>query len=236
MTKFLTKLANMIEKHRETEFERLSRRVWLQNAGLITAASSVVWACGSDDDKAGADEKPTTAAENPVADGDLINIALGLEHEAIALYTAASKLTIWTTKEAVLAIAGSFLDHHKAHRDTLVGALTDLRAKDAKVAAAAAASSDDTYVDAAVKAGAKLDSVKGVLRLASQKEAAAAKAYISVIKQFTSKALAEYSGLHAGDEAAHYGALRAALFVIESDTETIPTADKVIPASTPNGF
>ena len=37
---------------RESIIGQQSRRVWLQNLGLITASATVLWACGDSDDKA----------------------------------------------------------------------------------------------------------------------------------------------------------------------------------------
>jgi len=53
--------------------------------------------------------------------GDLaiLNVALGLEHQAIAAYDAGAKSTLLTP--AQLKIAVSFQKDHKRHRDALIG-------------------------------------------------------------------------------------------------------------------
>src|SRR5262245_3450046 len=105
-TKFFARLATAMEKGRETELERQSRRVWLQNFGTIAASSAVLWACGNEgEDKAKASKRGMTAegesgdAADPMAeakaDAEIVKVAMGLEQEAIALYTAAAGLDIW---------------------------------------------------------------------------------------------------------------------------------------------
>src|SRR5688500_18805272 len=112
---FIDKLANLVVAGKERQAADLSRRVWVQNLGVVSATGAVRWACGGgDDDKASADG-PT---EDPAADAAIVKVALDLEDEAIALYTAAAGLPIWTAAtdpaqkaldQAVLAIAASFL-------------------------------------------------------------------------------------------------------------------------------
>src|SRR5262249_55351656 len=150
---------------------------------------------------------------DPVADGGRLNAALALEHEAIALYTAAAGLPFM--KDAgvapILKIAGTFLGHHAAHRDGLIAAINGLRRADADVAAPVAAKNVSEYVG---PVAAKLTDVKQVLRLAALKEMEAAKAYLGLIPAFTDSALAGTSGMLGGEESAHYGVLRAALFAV----------------------
>ncbi len=234
---FLSRLATAIEKHQEPAAARQSRRIWVQNLGLISASGAVMWACGAKDD--GKAETGTAAPkDDPVADGTTLNGALALEHEAISLYTQASKLDVWTKDatygQALLTIAASFLDHHKDHLKVLQGAMAALKVKDPKVADAVTAQSDDTYLQAAVKAGFKLDSTTTVLQLAAAKEAGAAKAYAGAIKSLTDVNYAYQSGLHSGDEAAHFGALRAALFALLGDKSI--ANDKVVPGPFPTSW
>ncbi len=231
--KFIDKLALRVDRKGENVVEAVqSRRVWMQNLALVSATGGVLWACGSKDkdDDATAD----TASEDPVADGKLLNAALALEHEAISLYTQAAGLAFMKTADAaaVLAIAGTFLAHHKEHKAALESTIASMKAKDAAVEAAVATKADGDYLSAELAA--KLTDVKQVLRLAALKESGAAQAYLGLISSFTSKALAQTSGMLGGDEAGHFGVLRAALLVVVSDT-AITTAN-VIPASLPSGW
>lgn len=231
--KFLDKLAlNLDRKGENIEQAVQTRRVWMQNLALVSATGGVLWACGGskDDDKATADE----AKEDQVADGKLLNAALALEHEAISLYTQAAGLEFMKAEDAaaVLAIATTFLGHHKEHKSALEAAIADLKTKNAAVEAAVAAKTDADYLPAADAA--KLTDVKQVLRLAALKESAAAQAYLGLISSFTIKTLAQTSGMLGGDEAGHFGVLRAALLVVAKDTEI--TTSNVIPASLPSGW
>lgn len=59
-------------------------------------------------------------------DQAILNVALGLEHEAIAAYEAGAKSGLLSG--AVLETATSFLRDHQRHRDTIVTALRRLGA------------------------------------------------------------------------------------------------------------
>ena len=68
------------------------------------------------------------ASANPSAkagyadDLDILNVALGLEHQAIAAYQAGAESKLLPA--AVLEIAVSFQTDHKRHRDALIGLIT----------------------------------------------------------------------------------------------------------------
>ncbi len=229
---FLDRLALLIEKGEETEVERVSRRVWLANMGAVSATSAVVWACGKKEDKA---KGGCFAKVDAVVDGGLLNSALALEHEAISIYTQATALSIMTTlggnAPTVLAIATSFLEHHTEHRDTLISTIEDLQKTNPKVADPVEASEDTDYLSAEVAA--KLTTVQEVLRLAASKEMSAAQAYFGLISKFTDAELARVSGMLGGEEAGHYGVLRAVLLALYADPK-ITKAGLVIPASLPS--
>jgi len=84
----------------------LSRRQVLQAGGLSVAAGVM------------ASAMPAAAKEARFA-GDLAicNVALGLEHQAIAAYDAGAKSKLLSADQ--LKIAVSFQNDHKRHRDTL---------------------------------------------------------------------------------------------------------------------
>lgn len=235
--KLFSRIVNAVEKHRDVEAARLTRRIWVQNLGLVSASSAVLWACGTAKDDGKAEVGTGVSTEDPVADGNVLNSAIALEHEAISLYTQAAKLPVWAADakygQALLTIAGSFLEHHKQHLDVLQRAIKALKEKNAKVTDAATAKADAEYLADAQK-DFKLDTVTSVLQLAAKKEATAAKAYAGAIQSLTIRAYAYQSGLHSGDEAAHYGTLRAALFALLADP-TISN-DKVIPGPFPTSF
>lgn len=60
----------------------------------------------------------TADTKEPGADVAILNVALGLELEAIAAYTAGAQSKLLTGD--ALAMAGSFMKDHERHRDILV--------------------------------------------------------------------------------------------------------------------
>ncbi len=228
---FIDKLASMVSRDKMPEAGIMTRRIWMQNLALVSTTGAVMWACGSSKKD---DAKATTATDDPVADGALLNIALGLEHEAISIYTQAAGLEIMKAAgaKAVLDTAVTFVGHHTEHRNALQAKIAAMKAANDKVAAAVAAKTDAEYLPAATAA--TLTSVKEVVRVAALKESAAAQAYLGIISKFTSAELAQTSGMLGGDEAAHYGVLRAVLFALLSDANV--TAANVVAASLPSGW
>ena len=62
---------------------------------------------------------PTADTKEAAPDVAILNVALGLELEAIAAYTAGAQSKLLTG--AALTMAGSFLRDHERHRDLLTG-------------------------------------------------------------------------------------------------------------------
>lgn len=134
-------------------------------------------------------------------DVDILNVALGLEHEAIEAYQIGAESGL--LPKAVLDVAVTFQGHHKGHRDALIGAINQMGGKPV------APKSRDEYIKALDVASIK--DANGVLRLAQRLEKGAANAYIGVIPSFSDKGLAQVSAKLAADEASHWTALSAAL-------------------------
>lgn len=134
-------------------------------------------------------------------DIDILNVALGLEHEAIEAYQIGAESGL--LQKPVLDVAVLFQGHHKGHRDALMGAIKQLGGT------AVAPKSRAEYVASLNVAAIK--SATDILRLAQKLEKGAANAYIGVIPSFGDKALAQVSARLAADEAAHWTALSAAL-------------------------
>lgn len=131
-------------------------------------------------------------------DIDLMNVALALEHQAIAAYDlgAASGLL----KGDALALAVHFQNQHKAHRDLL----NDTIKKFGGVANQPLAKYE--FADAA-----KIKTAEDVLVFALGLEAGATSAYLSTLTKFATKELIPVVGGIACDEAQHAAALRMAL-------------------------
>ncbi len=210
-------ICDAVMNNKESKVETISRRIWLQNFAAVSATAGVVWACGSNDDKATA-VAATYTTEQKRSDAATMNIALGLEHEAIALYTAAAGLGVWGTDASALAptlkeVALKFAEHHVTHRNTLISAIESIKAETAvePVAAGAAADYLTPYPGIAGLSGPS--GLLLVLQVAAEREMNAANAYYSVIpKVYNSELIQALGGLSA-DESAHYGVLNAAALV-----------------------
>jgi hypothetical protein len=240
------KIWTMLDKvavGKETSFERQSRRVWLQNFALASATGAVMWACGKDDDDANAACSTTLSKDDKIADAKILNVALELEHEAIALYTAAAGFSggakdMWASSvsalaPSLLAVAKEFAAHHTAHAATLKGAIDGLQSVTG-VAAVTAKTADDylKWYDLSGIVG-DLPSLIIILQLAAEREMNAANVYHSVVGSFKDKTYIPIDAGLAVDEAAHYGVLNAAAFALgalSSTSTTVAITDKNIVA------
>jgi hypothetical protein len=153
---------------------------------------------------AGCDRMAAQARTNGAstdADVQILNVALGLEHEAISAYSIAAGSGLVT--KAVLPVAVQFQGHHKEHRDALVATIR-------KMGGTPVAAKPDAEVARALNAAA-LKNQTDVLRLAQRLERGAANAYLGVIPSFGDRVLAQIAGRLAADETMHWVALSQAL-------------------------
>jgi rubrerythrin len=134
-------------------------------------------------------------------DVGILNIALGLEHEAINAYTLGAKSGL--LEKGVLDVAVAFQTHHKGHRDALISTIEKLGGKPV------AEKSLDDYAKALNAAA--LKSQADILNLAARLELGAANAYLGVIPSFKDVNLAKVAGRLAADETMHWTALSQAL-------------------------
>lgn len=141
------------------------------------------------------------AQTNPAGDVQILNVALGLEHEAISAYSIAAGSGLVT--RAVLPVAVTFQGHHKEHRDALIATIR-------KLGGTPVAAKPDAEVARALNA-ASLKNQTDVLRLAQKLERGAANAYLGVIPSFSDKALSQVSAKLASDETGHWMVLSQAL-------------------------
>ncbi len=140
-------------------------------------------------------------AGNPAADVGILNVALGLEHEAINAYQLGAGSGL--LQKPVLDIAVSFQSHHKAHRDALIATIQKLGGKPVEEKKL------DDYAKA-LNAGA-LKNQADVLDLAARLELGATNAYLGVIPSFKDAALAKVAARLAADETMHWSILANAL-------------------------
>lgn len=138
---------------------------------------------------------------DPAKDVGILNVALGLEHEAIGAYQIGAQSGLLA--KPVLDVAVLFQSHHKAHRDALISTIQKLGGRpvaEKSLAEYATALRADT-----------LKSQADVLALAARLELGATNAYLGVIPAFADRALAQVAARLAADETSHWVQLNAAL-------------------------
>lgn len=150
---------------------------------------------------AGQETAALAAPASGMQDIDILNVALGLEHEAINAYQLGAQSGLLQT--AVLDVAVRFQGHHKAHRDALAATIEKLGGKPV------AEKTLDEYARA-LKAD-MLKSQSDVLDLAARLELGATNAYLGVIPAFKDGALSKVAARLAADETMHWTVLANAL-------------------------
>ena len=139
-------------------------------------------------------------AGDPSQDIGILNIALGLEHQAIAAYQVGAESGL--LEPGVLDVAVLFQGHHKGHRDALAGAVTQMGGTPVEP------KSMETYAEALNAAA--IGSQADILMLARRLEMEAANAYLGAIPVFSNGDLAKISGRLAADETMHWTVLAQA--------------------------
>lgn len=141
------------------------------------------------------------ATGNATQDIQLLNAALGLEHEGIAAYQLGAQSKLLAPE--VLKVAVTFQSHHKQHRDDLVAAIDKLGGKPV------AAKTLDDY--AKELNAASLKSQADILHLALKLEQGATNAYLGVIPSLGNPDLYLFAARVAADEFFHAAFLGGAL-------------------------
>jgi ferritin-like protein len=175
----------------------VSRRALLADAGKLTLSAGAIALLSGNEALANA-----TGAD-AAKDTGILNIALALEHEAIAAYQIGAESGL-LAKE-VLPVAVLFQSHHKAHRDALAATVRKLGGTPA------AEQAMDAYMKSSKLNVGAIKSQGDVLALAQRLELGAANAYLGVIPAFGDRELAKIAGRLAADETMHYTALTQAL-------------------------
>jgi rubrerythrin len=141
------------------------------------------------------------ASADPIKDAGILNVALGLEHEAINAYQLGASSGL--LQPTVMNVALQFQSHHKAHRDALIAAIRSLGGTPV---------AEKPMAEYAKALNAEQIKSQGdILALAARLELGAANAYLGVIPAFTDPALSKVSGRLAADETMHWTALSGAL-------------------------
>ena len=130
-------------------------------------------------------------------DLQILNTALGAEHEAVAAYQVGAESGL--LQKPVLDLAVTFQGHHKQHIDVLAKTIEKLGGK---------AAGPKAKYDFPV---AKLKSQADVLEFAAKLEQGAVSAYLGAVPLFANRDLAKAAASILGDEAMHWAILRQAL-------------------------
>jgi rubrerythrin len=168
----------------------------LGGAGFLSAgAVAVLGGCHT------AMAAPPKSSMASMTDVEIINVALGLEHEAIEAYQIGAESGL--LQKPVLDVAVLFQSHHKGHRDALISTIKTLGGTPVMP------KSRDEYVKSLNVAAIKDQG--DILKLAQKLERGAANAYVGVIPAFKDSELAKVAARLAADETMHWTALTQAL-------------------------
>ena len=171
------------------------RRFFLARSGQMTLSAAAIAAL------AGTATGAAAQSAAMAADVDILNIALGLEHEAINAYQLGAGSGL--LQKPVLDVAVLFQSHHKGHRDALIATIQKMGGKPVAEKAL------DDYAKALNAAS--LKSQADVLTLAAKLELGATNAYLGVIPAFKEGKLGQVAARLAADETMHWTALSSAL-------------------------
>jgi len=172
----------------------LPRRSFLARSGTLLSASAVLLVAGHESRAQG-------MGGATAADVNILNVALGLEHEAINAYQVGAQSGL--LQKPVLDVAVKFQGDHKGHRDALAATIQKMGGTPVKE------KSLDEYAKA-LKAD-TLKSQSDVLALAAMLELGATNAYLGVIPSFKDAQLAKVAARLATDETMHWTVLNNAL-------------------------
>jgi rubrerythrin len=137
-------------------------------------------------------------------DIQIMNTALGLEHQAIAAYQAGAETKLLS--DGVLKVAVKFMDQHKQHRDALAATIKKFGGKPVDA--------QSKYDVVAIAKGVGVTNIaaeKDVITLAMKLEDQATKAYLGALPQLENKDVIKAAASIMADEAQHTAILRSAL-------------------------
>ena len=173
-----------------------ARRSFLSQTSRVTLSAAAVALLAGTSSRAIAQSSGSMAA-----DVNILNVALGLEHEAINAYQLGAGSGL--LQKPVLDLAVQFQSHHKAHRDALIATIQKMGGKPV------AEKTLDDYAKALNAAS--LKNQNDVLSLAAKLELGATNAYLGVIPSFKDVQLGQIAARLAADETMHWTVLSQAL-------------------------
>jgi rubrerythrin len=171
------------------------RRSFLTASGTATLSAAAFGLI------AGVPRRSLAMGSTMARDVDILNVALGLEHEAINAYQLGAQSGL--LQKPVLDAAVLFQSHHKGHRDALIATIEKLGGR--PVAEKPMAEYARALNAAAIK------SQEDILILAARLELGASNAYLGVIPSFQDVNLAKVAARLAADETMHWTALSGVL-------------------------
>jgi hypothetical protein len=171
------------------------RRRFLSRTGQVTLSAAAIGLL------AGVPAAYAQSSRSMDSDLNILNVALGLEHEAINAYQLGAGSGL--LQKPVLDVAVAFQSHHKAHRDALIATIEKMGGRPV------AEKTLDEYAKA-LNASA-LKSQADVLALAAKLELGAVNAYLGVIPSFKDNRLGQVAARLAADETMHWTVLSQAL-------------------------
>lgn len=186
-------MSNLITPSSSLVATPASRRGFMRTGGALSAVAVALLA--------GKDALAQGMSGDVAKDVSILNVALGLEHEAINAYQLGAGSGL--LQKGVLDVAVSFQGHHKAHRDALIATIQRLGGTPV------AEKKLDDYAKAL-----KADTLRNqadVLDLAARLELGATNAYLGVIPSLGNKDLAKVAARLAADETMHFTVLTSAL-------------------------
>ena len=168
-----------------------SRPTITRRATLSAGAFALLAGCSSSSE--------TAKAPPRQSDVDLLNVALGLEYEAIAAYQLGADSKLLTP--AVLLVAVAFQNDHKEHATVLDKTIRGLGGRPVE---------PKEVKDYGFRTD-RLTDQAAVLAFAAELEKGAASAYLSTVPVFQNRDLAKAAASILGAETQHWSVLRAAL-------------------------
>ena len=178
-----------------------SRRNFLGTVTAVTLSATALALLDGNDAMAAKMKDKKGGDKMMASDVGILNVALGLEHEAINAYTLGAQSGL--LDKGVLDVAVLFQSHHKGHRDALIATINKMGGK---------AVAEKTLAQYATDLNAgSIKSAGDILQLARRLELGAINAYLGVIPSLNDKALGQVAARLAADETMHWTLLNSAL-------------------------
>ena len=180
-----------------------NRRNFLGTVTAVTLSATALALLDGNDAMAAKTMKDKMKGKDNMMASDvgILNVALGLEHEAINAYTLGAQSGL--LDKNVLDVAVLFQSHHKGHRDALIATINKMGGK-------AVAEKTLAQYAADLNAG-SIKNAGDILQLARRLELGAVNAYLGVIPSLNDKELGKVAARLAADETMHWTLLNSAL-------------------------